>query len=242
MRYVRGFLMAGLAWFAAGCMQFEYGIQLEEDLSGTANLDVEVDLERVAYISAYVQNAFAGEGGEPTGDQIQAAREEILAEMDDEEFSEDSIRAEIEPDLPEGVELEYARVDRDELLTTINMKFRFDHVDKLKEMRLDDDEGDDAPVDAEPFENLEITEDGDEIIIRSEPIDPMEEMEDMPWLSDEMVEKIMEGFSVTFSVSTPFRIEEHNATRRDGDRLVWMFNLETLKAGEPTGIYARFKR
>ena len=41
----------------------------------------------------------------------------------------------------------------------MNMRFAFDHVDKLKEIRLDDDdEGDDsgAPVDSEPFENLEI--------------------------------------------------------------------------------------
>jgi hypothetical protein len=164
---------------------------------------------------------------------------------DDEDFSVESMRAEIEPDLPDGVTLVYANVDREELLTTANMRFAFDHVDKLKEIHLDDDdEGEDggAPVDSEPFENLEIIEDGDQIIIRSEPINPMQEMDEVPWVSDEMVEKLLEGFGVTFSITSPFKVEEHNATRKDGKTLVWEFNLETLKSGEATGIYARLKR
>jgi hypothetical protein len=249
MRYLRGILVVGAAWFAAGCMQFDYGITLNEDLSGTADVDLAIDLDRVAYMSAYIQNAFGGEGGEPSAEQIEEARDEILAEVDeDEDFSVESMRAEIEPDLPEGVTLEHANVNREELLTTVNMRFAFDHVDKLKEIRLDDDdEGDDGgvPIDSEPFEDLEILEDGDQIIIRSEPINPMQEMEDMgemPFVSDEMVEKLLEGFGVTFRVTTPFKVEEHNATRKDGKTLVWEFNLESLKSGEATGIYARFKR
>jgi hypothetical protein len=249
MRYLRGILVAGVAWFAAGCMQFDYGITLEDDLSGTADVDLAIDLDRVAYMSAYIQNAFSGEGGEPSDEQIQEAREEILAEVDeDEDFSVESMRAEIEPDLPDGVELVDASVNRQELLTTVKMRFAFDHVDKLKEIRLDDDdEGDDsgAPVDAEPFENLEIVEDGDRIIIRSEPINPMEEIDEMgemPFVSEEMIEKLLQGFGVTFSITTPFKVEEHNATRKDGKTLVWEFNLETLKSGEATGIYAQLKR
>jgi hypothetical protein len=246
---LRAVLFAGVAWFAAGCMQFDYGITLEDDLSGTADVDISIDLDRVAYIAAYVQNAFTGEGGEPTAEQIQEARQEILTEVDeDEDFSDASLRAEIEPDLPEGVTLLYAKANREELLTTVKVRLAFDHVDKLKEVRLDDDdEGEDggAPLDSEPFEDLEIIQEGDFIIVRSQPINPieeMEEMEEMPFVSDEMVEKILEGFAVTFSLTSPFKIEEHNATRKDGKKLVWEFNLETLKAGEATGIYARLKR
>ncbi len=246
MRYLRGILVVCVAWFAAGCMEFQYGITLEEDLSGTADVDIAIDLDRVAYMSAYIQNAFGGEGGEPSAEQIQEAREEILQGMDeDDDFSEESMRAEIEPDLPDGVTLVYAKANREELLTAVNVRFAFDHVDKLKDIHLDDDdEGDDegVPVDSDPFENLEIIEEGDQIIIRSEPINPMEEMDEMPWVSDEMVEKLLEGFAVTFSITSPFKVEEHNATRRDGKTLVWEFNLETLKSGEATGIYARLKR
>jgi hypothetical protein len=245
MRYLKGILFAGVTWIAAGCMQFDYGITLEEDLSGTADVDLAIDLDRVAYMAAYIQNAFGGEGGEPSAEQIQEARDEILQEIDDDEdFSVESMRSEIEPDLPEGVTLLDANVDREELLTTVNMRFSFDHVDKLKDIHIDDDEDDDGgtPVDSEPFEHLEIIEQGDQVIIRSEPINPMEEMDEMPWVSDEMLERLLEGFSVTFSVTSPFKVEEHNATRKDGKTLVWQFNLETLKSGEATGIYARLKR
>lgn len=249
MRILRGVLFAGFALFAAGCMQFEYGVTLEEDLSGTADVDIAIDLDRVAYMAAFVQNAFTGEGGEPSEEQIKEARAEILADMDeDEDFSEASLRAEIEPDLPEGVNLVYAKADRQDLRTTMKIRFDFDHVDKLKEIHLDaDDEGEDGgpPVDSEPFEDLEIIEEGGYIIVRSQPINPMEEldeMEDMPWVSDEMVEKLLEGFGVTFSITSPFKVEEHNATRKEGNKLVWEFNLETLKSGETTGIFARLKR
>jgi len=249
MRILRGVLFAGFALFAAGCMQFEYGVTLEEDLSGTADVDIAIDLDRVAYMAAFVQNAFTGEGGEPSEEQIKEARAEILADMDeDEDFSEASLRAEIEPDLPEGVTLVYAKADRQDLRTTMKIRFDFDHVDKLKEIHLDaDDEGEDGgpPVDSEPFEDLEIIEEGGYIIVRSQPINPMEEldeMEDMPWVSDEMVEKLLEGFGVTFSITSPFKVEEHNATRKEGNKLVWEFNLETLKSGETTGIFARLKR
>jgi len=248
MRILRGILFAGIAWFAAGCMQFEYGITLEEDLSGTADVDIAIDLDRVAYMSAYIQNAFAGEGGEPSDEQIEAAREEIVQEMDsDEDFSEASMRAEIEPDLPQGVTLVYAKADREELLTKVNVRFAFDHVDKLKEIRLDADDAEEggAPVDSQPFEDLEIIEDGDQIIVRSQPVNPLddlEELNEMPLVSDEMVEKLLEGFGVTFTLTSPFRVEEHNATSKKGDTLVWEFNIETLKSGEATGIYARLKR
>ena len=64
----------------------------------------------------------------------------------------------------------------------------------------------------------------------------------MPFVSEEMIEKLLEGFGVTFSITTPFKVEEHNATRKEGKTLIWEFNLETLKSGEATGIYARLKR
>ena len=56
------------------------------------------------------------------------------------------------------------------------------------------------------------------------------------------IEKLLEGFAVTFSITSPFEVQEHNATSRKGKTLTWEFNLETLKSGEVTGIYARLKR
>lgn len=244
MKHLKGVLIAGIAWFAAGCMQFEYGITLEDDLSGTADLNVAIDLERVAYMSAYIQNAFEGEGGEPTAEQIEAAREELLQEVDDDEdLSEESLREEIEPDLPEGVTFVHAKADRKDLKTTIDVRMAFDHVDRLKDVRLNDaDEEGEGSVDSSPFNDLEIIEEGSEIIVRNDPVDPMAEMEDVPMISDEQIEKLMEGFGITFKLTTPFEVVEHNATRKDGRTLVWEYTYETLKEGQVAGIYARLKR
>ncbi len=246
MRFLRGILVAGVAWFAAGCMQFEYGITLDDDLSGTADLDITIDLDRVAYMSAFIQNAFEGEGGEPTAEQVEAAREELLKEMEqDDDLSEESLRAEIEPDLPDGVTLVHAKADQTELKTTIDVRLAFDHVDKLKDLKFDDGDGDgedEGSIDSEPFQGLEIVEQGDEIIVRNDPIDPTSEMEDVSLVSDEMLEKMLEGFGITFKLTTPFEIVEHNASRKDGRTLVWEYNYETLEAGKVAGIYARLKR
>jgi len=244
MRHMQVALVAGIAWLAAGCMQFEYGITLEDDLSGTADLKVEIDLDRVAYMSAYIQNAFEGEGGEPTEEQIEAARQEILEEMDeDDDFSDESLREEIEPDLPEGVTLVHAKSERKELKTTVDVRMAFDRVEQLRDVRLnDEDEEGEESMDSTPFNDLEIVEQGSEIIVRNDPVDPLEEMEDVPMVSDEMVEKLLEGFGVTFKLTTPFEVLEHNATRRDGQTLVWEYNYETLKEGQAAGIFARLKR
>ena len=44
-----------------GCMQIEYGIVLEEDLSGTADIDFALDMDRMAYSFAMVQKMFSGQ-------------------------------------------------------------------------------------------------------------------------------------------------------------------------------------
>ncbi len=74
--------LLGLALSAVGCVQVEYGIVLEDDLSGTADLDMTVDLDRVAYSAAMIQAAFEGTGEPPTEEQVDAAREKIVSEME----------------------------------------------------------------------------------------------------------------------------------------------------------------
>ena len=48
MRYAKAVSwMLGAAIVSAGCVQIDYGIQLEEDLSGTSDLEMTIDLDRV---------------------------------------------------------------------------------------------------------------------------------------------------------------------------------------------------
>jgi len=245
MRISRRIVVAGLAMFAAGCMQVEYGVVLERDLSGTADIDLTVDLDRIARTAASVKSAFEGTG-EPTEEQIEEARQEILTELDlEDSFDADSLRAEIEPDLPDGVRLIDVEEKQDGMRRRVYMNFAFDHVDRLRELdaRSDrsglpgaDDDG------SRPFEGLEIIEKDGEIIVRNEPIDPVDEIEGNLFVSDGMIENMLQDLSVTFRLETPFEVLEHNATRREGRTLIWAFDWERLKGDEPLGIFARLRR
>jgi hypothetical protein len=246
MRIVKWIPPLVLTLLSVGCMQVDYGIVLEDDLSGTTDLDITIDLDRIAYSAALVQAAFEGTGEPPTEEQVEAARDMILSEMDsDEKFDEADMRAELEEDLPDGMTLRYATQERDELKHTVRLGFAFDHVDRLREFEMrDDDEDDHVPgvEHSRPFEGLEIIERGNEVIVRNEPIDPIDDMSDSPMVSEQMVDNMMKDLSVTFRLETPFDILEHNATRRDGRTLVWVFDYERLKQDEPAGIYARLRR
>lgn len=246
MRIVKWIPLLVLTVLSVGCMQVDYGIVLEDDLSGTTDLDITIDLDRIAYSAALIQAAFEGTGEPPTEEQVEAAREKILSEMDSEEkFDEDDMRAEIEEDLPDGMTLRYAKQERDELKQRVRLGFGFDHVDRLREFEMRDDEDDDHVPGVEhsrPFEGLEVIERGNEVIVRNEPIDPIDDMSDSPMVSERMVDNMMKDLSVTFRLETPFEIVEHNATHRDGRTLVWVFDYERLKQDEPAGIYARLRR
>lgn len=245
MRKLMRIGLFGLTLMAVGCLQVDYGIVLEDDLSGTADLDITIDLERIAYSIAMVQAAFEGTGAPPTDEQVEAARNKILAEMDSEkDFDSDDLRDEIEPDLPDGMTLRYAEEDRDELKQTVRLGFGFDHVDRLREFEMRDDDGDYVPGvdDSRPFEGLEIVERGNEVIVRNDPIDPIDDMSDSPMVSEKMIDNMMKDLSVTFRLETPFDVVDHNATRKEGRTLIWVFDYERLRQDEPAGIYARLRR
>lgn len=125
------FLVGG----TTGCLDVEYGLGLERDLSGTATIDLDIDLERMAYVSAKIQRMFSGTEGEPTEQEIEAARRELVSGLEEqEEFSEEGLREEIEPDLPEGVELLDVELEEEDLGRHIRVTLAFDHVNRLKEM------------------------------------------------------------------------------------------------------------
>jgi len=244
MRLLRGVLAVGLALLAAGCMKFEYGIELEKDLSGTASLDMEIDYDKIARATAMIQNAMMGREGPLTDEQIKTAREELMAQMEeDDQLSEESLDTSVTEDLPEGVRLVSVKSSRDGLVQRVNMKLAFDHVDRLRDLEMSGGDGPGGGEKQEPFAGLQITEEGDELVIRNEPMNPIEDLEDSPMLGGDQLEEMLEGFAVTFRLTTPFDVVESNATETDGNTLVWRFDLEALRGGEgSTGIYARLKR
>ena len=234
-----------LALPLSGCMQFEYGIVLEEDLSGTADVDVTVDLEKTAVAFATVEKMFSGEEGAPTEEEIAAARQELMEEMGEEEFDEAELRQDIESDLPEGMELLDVKQTWDDLKMNLKIDLSFENATQLSQLALSGDEEDQLPVsDQRPFADLQVIDEGSTLLIRNEPINPVEETEEaaemMPALEG-MMESMLSDLSIVFKITAPFDIVEHNATRKDGNTLYWEYGFDNLEEGTE-GILVRYRK
>lgn len=224
---------------SGGCLQIEYGLVLNRDLSGTANIDALVNLESMAYVAARMQRMFSGRSGEPTEQEIAQAREEMIAQADRETPSEAELREDIESDLPDGVTLLSAENVVEGLHRGAKVRVRFDHIERLNDVTIQPgDESDPAgPPESEPFGDLRVVDEGETLLITNAPLDPLQVQEEVmgPMGGGEMEGMVREAFRdlrVAFSIQTPFEVVEHNATRVDGDVLWWEFDLESFMGPE----------
>ncbi|MDH3732256.1 MAG: hypothetical protein OEU54_01935 [Gemmatimonadota bacterium] len=226
-----------------GCFQMEYAVELEEDLSGEVAFDLMVDLDRMAYGVAAVQKSFMGDDGSPTDEEVEASRQELLDQVDSGVLEEDNLRAEIDPDLPPGVTLLETTQRRDGLRTEVSMRLAFDHLTSLNAVDFGADGG--GGPDAEPFAGIELVDEGDTFVLRNEPMNPLEEVEDEAGGMDGMdglIEMMFQDLSVAFVIAAPFEIVEHNASSREGDRLRWVYDYEALAAGLDNRIFVRYRK
>ena len=233
------------------CGQIEYAITLEEDLSGTATLDMGLNLEKMAFALATIQKAFTGDTTGLTEEELATAREDLIAEMDDEEWNEEEALADAREDLPEGVEMLEFSNTRDDLLMQFRVRLAFDHISKLNEVAIDPDDatggdgGSGSSDETQPFGGLEVIEEGNTIVLRNDPLDPIEEgIEDAAGQMggmEEMMESALEDFSVVFRIEAPFEVLEHNATRQEGNALVWEYDESSLNQGSE-GVFVRYQR
>ena len=254
IRRLASLLVVALA--AAGCMNIEYGIDLEEDLSGEMELSVGLNPDQMAYGMAMMQRSFQGEEGAPSEEEIAAARERIMADIrkEREEFDVEEIRAEAGEDLPEGMEVVDVQQDEEGLSTRIVIAF--DHVRRLAEVSISPDAGEaEGPgqrnSEMEPFAGLAFEDEGETFLLTNEPIDPMAQ-------ADSQAEDVMRGMGpeflammeekaekplVTFWLDVPAEVVDHNATRVEGTRLYWEYGLQSFGQDERTQpIRARFRK
>lgn len=241
-------LAAGSTLLLGGCLDIDYGLAIDRDLSGTAALDVEIDLERMAYVSAKMQRMFGGQEGEPTSEELAAARQELVSQMEEEDLDDEELRREIEEDLPAGVRLLSAEHGQEALKRRISLKLAFDHIERLNavDMRPDGAQmGEDSG--SRPFGDLEVVDEGRTLLITNAPINPVRGSEEsvgaMPGMEG-FLGTAFEGLRVSFSIQTPFQVVEHNATRADGNTLVWEFGVDDLSPeGETPGtIRVRYRK
>lgn len=243
-----------------GCFEIDQTINLQKDLSGTADFHLGVDLEPMVVIMAQFAREMEGKKGPVTEAELAKARADFKKSGKKDGEKSDSKQPsldEIQSGLPEGVKLlDFKAVEKDFGIAT-DFKFGFDRLSRLVGVKLPSKEGGDPTkkniIDS-PFEGLELVEKGDTFTIRTKPINPAEsvkeEAKDAPKPDPETEKMIADAFKklrVSYRINAPFTIVSHNAMRREGNTLVWEYTMENFEAlakkpADDFGVRVTYKR
>ena len=171
-------------------------------------------------------------------------------------------KEELAKSLPPGVKLLDSNFKDEGLKILGAFTLGFDDVHKLKQVKLSEPKpagqeqqgppGAENPFDT-PFGDLEITEQGNTILLTTKPRNPLEEqkqeMGGEGQVAPEMekqLERAFKGLRIAWKIEAPFQVLEHNAHRKDGKALVWEYTLDSLKAMDPKkaaeGIRVKYKK
>lgn len=245
------------ALLLAGCFEIDQTIRLEKNLSGTADFHLGVNFEPMVTLMAQFAHDMEGKKGPVTAADIAKAKADFKKNSKTSESGKKPSLEEMRESLPEGVRLLDYKVSEDEFAIDSDFKFAFDRLQQLVGVKLPSKEGGDPTqknvVDS-PFDGLELVEKGDTITIRTKPVNPAaavkEEARDAPKL-DAAAEKLMrdafKDLRVTYRISAPFTVVSHNATRKEGNTLVWEYSMERFeelskKSADELGVRVTYRR
>ena len=242
----------------AGCFEVDQSIELKKDLSGTADFHLGVDLEPMVVVMAQFGREMEGKKGPITAEELAKAKAEFKKSAKKEEKKGEPSRAEIEKSLPEGVKLLSFATKEREFGVDTNFKFGFNKLSQLVGIKLPSKgEGDPTKKNVidSPFEGLELSEKGDTLTIRTKPQNPTasvkEQAADAPKLdaaTEKLVKDAFGKMRVSYRITAPFTVVSHNATRKEGNTLVWEYDMaafekmEKAKKLDDIGVRVTYKR
>lgn len=243
----------------AGCFDIEQTLTLEKNMSGKAGYAMKFDLKPMVSFMAGMKRAMEGKEGPPTKEEIAAVEQEMLASS--KKQTQMPTKEEIAKKLPKGITLLDSKVQEDGLKFGMNMLFGFDHVSKLKDIDLKSAEAQpqeagpgpqgENPMDS-PFGGLQFKDEGDTFLVTSPAQNPVadqkEQASQMEMSPEEkkQVEEMLGNLRVAFKITAPFQVVEHNAHRKEGNTLVWEYDLESFEKMKPEelaqGVRVRYKK
>jgi hypothetical protein len=196
---------------------YERVVTLAPDLSGTARVINILNMEtRVEVAAEGMKSAEAA-----------TMREKWTTLLKNSEKALPNWRASIEKGLPQGVKLVGAWQKTEGLKTTTTFAFSFDHVAKLARIDLRSP-GAKASATDRPFAELSFTVQGDALLVTSQPAEPP---------------RGKNAELVAYRLETPLEVLEANATRREGNTLIWEFDPYQIQTTRkvPAEIRVRLK-
>lgn len=253
--------LGAVGLLTTGCFDIEQTLNLEKDMSGKAGFTMKVDMEPMVVFMTRMQHEMSGKTGEPTQEELDATRKEMLASKKSETTNDfDKDKAELQSKLPPGVKLLDSSFKEDGLKIAANFLFGFDNVAKLSEIKFPKKEaegeqpgppGGGNPVES-PFDGLKVVDEGGTILITSPTENPVAEQKEQAAGMDldpdakKQMEEMFKGLRVAFKITAPFEVVESNAHRKEGNTLIWEYDLKSFETLKPEqlaqGVRVRYKK
>ena len=247
MRRFGSVLMAGaVAIFATACFDIEQDINLKKDMSGTASFKLGIDMEPMILIMAQIQHDMEGKKGPVSKEELAKAKADFKKQQTTKKTSEkpEDPKKEVEKGLPPGVKLLDAQVTEQEFGVTTKFLFGFDKLSHLVGVKLSSkdkkEEGGDptkkSVIDS-PFEGLEVVETPTTLTVRTKPNNPTETVkeeakEQSPKMdpdTEKMMHDAFKKLRIAYKITAPFDVVSTNATRREGQTLIWEYDLDRME-------------
>lgn len=240
----RSVFVVALCILLTGCFEIEQSINLDKDLSGTADFHLGIDMEPMVVIMAQVGREMEGKKGPMTAAELAKAKADFKKSMTSKKSEEpEPDKKELEKELPPGVKLLDFKATEKEFGVATDMKFGFDKLTSLVGVKLpkNKESGGDPTqkniIDT-PFEGLQVIEKGNTITIQTKPMNPAEKVNEEasqsggPKIDPEMEKMMKDAFSkmrIVYRLTAPFTVVSHNATRKEGNTLIWEYDMKRFE-------------
>jgi hypothetical protein len=258
MRKCAAAILCLSAFLVTGCFDIEQTLTLERNLSGQAGFSMKVDMEPMVVFMTQMQREMEGKKGPPTEAELAKARKERQSSSKSSTPADfEKEKKEMASKLPKGVTLVDAKFQDEGLKMTALATFAFDNASKLAQIELPDKSGPGGggpggpPNPAEtPFGGLQVTDEGKTILVTSPVKNPAADTQAPGAAPDpammKQIEGMFKGLRVAFKITAPFDIVEHNAHRKEGNTLVWEYNMASIQKLTPDqlkqGIKVRYRK
>lgn len=235
--------LAICALLTTRCFEIEQTIDIKKDMSGVAGFKLGIDFEPMVAIMANMQHQMSGKTGMATKAEIDAAKADFKKQRWEKKNEDDpnKMKEDITKSLPEGITLLDSNVIEKDFGVTSMFHFGFDRLNHLVGVKLPSKKGEDPAnqsVIDQPFQSLELVEKGDTFTIRTKPTNPAESVKEKtseeggPKMDPEMEKMMTDAFKkmrIVYRISAPFTVVSSNAMRKEGNTLVWEYDMEKLE-------------
>jgi hypothetical protein len=261
-RYLRLTTIA-LAVAATGCVDVEEAITLQPNMSGEARFTVKADLEPIIESLANTAHHLSG-GGNATPAEIDTVRREMLAESKN-EMHAPSVE-ELARTMPPGIDVLESHAESQGTKMSGTVRFHFANLAALGQIVLPKSGNGTGALDR-PFDRLQVRDEGTSWVLTLPPTDPLGTGAASPGPTGKSSPPLptstsgpqsvaamnlapladtFKDLKFSFRLETPLEVLETNATRRDGNALIWEFNFAQLaeisQHNDGRAIFARLRK